>query len=110
MNNHANIVYRDIDHSPALNNTIYKKLGKLSRFSDEIARSRIVLDNPHKHSHKGKLYRASIELGVKGMPLLVSQDGTSVHIAVRNAFDAAERKLKKTVGKQRATRPRVPFR
>ena len=88
------IVFRDLDHSPALAFIINKKLAKLSRFSNSILRSRVVLDSPHKSKHKGKLYRASIELNVRGSPIMVVQDAASAHVAVRDAFSAAERKLK----------------
>jgi len=94
MKANADVVYRDIDASPALNDIIYKKIEKLHRYSDAILHSRVVLDSPHKHKHKGKLFRASIEIGVKGSPITVSQDDTSVHVAVRDAFCALERKLK----------------
>jgi ribosomal subunit interface protein len=87
-------VFRDLDSSPALTFTINKKLDKLSRFSSEILRSRVVLDSPHKSKNKGKLYRASIELNLKGKPITVSHDAASAHLAVKEAFSAAERRLK----------------
>ncbi len=90
----SNVVYRDIDHSPALTDTIHKKLAKLSRFSNNIQHSRVVLDAPHNHKHKGKLYRASIELDIKGKPVVIHRDDSSIHTAVRDAFNVAERKLK----------------
>lgn len=104
MKANADVVYRDIDVSPALNDIIYKKIEKLHRFSDSIVHSRVVLGTPHKHKHKGKMFRASIELGVKGAPISVSQDDPSVHIAVRDAFSALERKLKESVAKQKDSR------
>ncbi len=90
----ANVVYRDIDQSPALTSTIQKKLAKLSRFNDNIIHSRVVLDAPHNHKHKGKLYRASIEIDLKGKPIVIHQDDASIHTAVRDAFQVAERKVK----------------
>ncbi len=104
MNASANVVFRDISHSPALNDTIVKKLQKLHRFSDSIIHSRVVLDSPHKHKHKGKRYRASIELGLKGAPVIITQDADSVHIAVRDAFNSAERRLKQANQKLRLAR------
>lgn len=90
----SNVVYRDIDQSPALTDTIHKKLAKLSRFSDNIQHTRVVLDAPHNHKHKGKLFRASIELDIKGKPVVIHQDDSSIHTAVRDAFNIAERKVK----------------
>lgn len=94
MRNNADVVFRDLDHSPALVYTINRKLEKLSRFAPDIMRSRIVLDSPHKRRNKGKLIRASIELNLPGQPITVSHDATNAHIAVRDAFYAAERCLK----------------
>jgi len=102
MKSSANVVYRDIDSSPALTQTIHKKIEKLHRYSDSITHSRVVLDIPHHHKHKGNLVRASIELGIKGNPITVSHDDPSPHIAVRDAFAAVERKLKKERSKQKA--------
>ncbi|MYM62310.1 30S ribosomal protein S30 [Pseudomaricurvus sp. HS19] len=94
------IVYRDIDASQALNHTIHRKLDKLNRFCDQINSSRVVLGTPHQHSNKGKLFRAQIELGIKGQPVILHQDNASLHIAVRDLFKAAERKLKEVSGKR----------
>lgn len=97
-----NVVYRDLDSSQALNTTIAKKLSKLNRISDQISSSRVVLETPHQHKHKGKLFRAQIELGVKGKPITLHQESSSIHIAVRDVFKAAERKLKEVSAKQSA--------
>lgn len=102
MLSNAEVVYRDIDSSPALSEVIEKKIQKLHRFSDSIMHSRVVIDTPHKHKHKGKLFRASIELGMKGSPITVSHDDPSVHVAVRDAFLAVEQKLKKEESKRKA--------
>ncbi len=103
MHANAEVVYRDIDSSAALNEVIEKKVQKLHRYSDSIMHSRVVLDAPHKHKHKGKLFRASIELGMKGAPITVSHDDPSVHVAVRDAFSAIEQKLKKESEKRKTS-------
>ncbi|MBK8187513.1 MAG: ribosome-associated translation inhibitor RaiA [Cellvibrio sp.] len=100
----VDVVYRDLDSSAALNEIISKKLAKLTRYSDQILRSRVVLDAPHNHKHKGKQYRASIELDIKGHPFAVTQDDESIHIAVRDAFCTAERKVKELTSRQRSAR------
>lgn len=96
------VVYRDLDSSAALNNIITKKLEKLNRYTDQIVHSRVVLDAPHQHKHKGKQYRASIELDIKGHPIAITQDDESIHIAVREAFSSAERKVKQLAARQRS--------
>lgn len=107
MQNHSNVVYRDMDSSMALTSIIDKKLKKLDRISDHISASRVVLETPHQHKHKGKLYRAQIELAIKGSPITLHQDNSSIHIAVRDVFKAAERKLKETSAKQKSKQRHV---
>jgi ribosomal subunit interface protein len=100
----VDVVYRDLDSSAALNEIINKKAEKLTRFSDQIIHSRVVLDAPHNHKHKGKQYRASIELDIKGQPVAVAQDDESIHVAIREAFNTAERKVKELIARQRDIR------
>ena len=97
------LVYRDLDASAALNEVILKKLEKLNRFTDQIIHSRVVLDSPHNHKHKGKHFRACVELLMKGQPIAITQDAESIHVAVRDAFNSAERKIKELVAKKRVT-------
>jgi ribosomal subunit interface protein len=104
MKSAVNVVYRDLESSAALNAVIDKKVAKLSRFCGDIISSRVVIDIPHNHKHKGKMFRASLELDMKGAPLTVHCDDESVHIAVRDAFSSAERTLKKTAGRKRNRR------
>lgn len=100
----VDVTYRDLDSSAVLNQIISKKVEKLNRYSDQIIHSRVVLDTPHHHKHKGKQYRASIELEIKGHPITISQNDESIHVAVRDAFISAERKVKQLAAKQRDIR------
>ena len=88
------VTYRDLDTSEALNAIINKRLSKLERYCTTIQHSRVVLDSPHNHKHKGKEFRATLEIDLKGSPITITQNDPSIHVAVRDAFDIAERKLK----------------
>jgi ribosomal subunit interface protein len=101
MKSAVDVVYRDLEASSALNEVISKKLEKLNRYSDQILHSRVVLDTPHNHKHKGKQFRASIEIDIKGHPIAVTQDSENIHLAVRDAFNTAERKVKQISARQR---------
>ena len=89
-----NVIYRDLEASEALNSIIHKRLNKLQRFCNSITHSRVVLGSPHNHKHKGKEFRATLEIDIKGSTITIRQDDPSIHVAVRDTFDAAERKLK----------------
>ena len=97
----VDVLYRDLDFSASLNEVILKKIEKLNRYSDQIIHSRVVLDTPHNHKQKGKQFRASIEIDIKGYPIAVTQDNESIHLAIRDAFSSAERKVKQIAARQR---------
>ena len=102
----SNVTYRDLDTSAALNAIIRKRLNKLERYCSDIKHSRVVLDSPHNHKHKGKEFRATVEIDIKGNPINICQNDPSIHIAVRDAFDVAERKLKSRVKQLQSRRNR----
>lgn len=101
MKNAVDVVYRDLDASTSLNEVIGKKLAKLNRYSDQTIHGRVVLDTPHNHKLKGKQFRASIEIDLKGHPIAITQAHDSIHLAVRDAFNTAERKIKQLSARQR---------
>jgi len=102
----GNVTYRDLDTSEALNAIINKRLHKLERYCNDIQHSRVVLDSPHNHKHKGKEFRATLEIDLKGSPITITQNDPSIHVAVRDAFDIAERKLKSHSEQLKAKRQR----
>ncbi len=104
MKSGVDIVFRDIDFSPTLNEQILKKLGKLNRYTDKILNSRVVIDTPHKNKLKGNLYRASIELGMSGDIVVAAKDHDSIYVAVRDAFKTIERKIKERSMRERRSR------
>lgn len=56
---------------------------------------------PHRHQHKGNAYEVRIEARVPGTELAVSNNPGApeahddLHAAIRDAFDAMERQIKK---------------
>ncbi|WP_237060752.1 ribosome hibernation-promoting factor, HPF/YfiA family [Microbulbifer sediminum] len=103
-----NIVFRDIDKSDALADTVSKKLHKLERYCGDIIQSRVVLEAPHQHKNKGRQYRASVELAVSGSPVTISNESDSIHRAVKTAFESAERCLKERSNRRIAQRHQGP--
>lgn len=100
----TDVVFRDFPTSPALADKIHKKLDKLARYSGTITHTRVVVDSPHNHKQKGRMFRASVEFNLKGNPVMVTHDDTDAYVALRDAFKAAERKLKEAAHKKRVFR------
>lgn len=60
------ITFRHMDPSPALENQIREEAAKLEQFHEHIMSCKVVLESPHKHHHKGKLYHLHIDLKTPG--------------------------------------------
>ena len=68
-----------------------------------------MLDSPHNNHHKGRVYSVGIEVHLPQLEVRVNQDQHDNHahedlyVAIRDAFNAAERQLRSVDKKHRAT-------
>jgi len=96
------ITIRGTDHSDALETHIRDKVDKLEEFFDHIISCRVVVELPHKHQHQGKQFNVRIDIGVPGSEIAVNRDhAEDVYVALRDAFDAAKRKIEDYARKMR---------
>jgi cold shock CspA family protein/ribosome-associated translation inhibitor RaiA len=117
------ITFRDMAPSPAIEANIREKAAKLDSLYDRIMSCRVIVEAPHRHHHKGKTYEVRIDLTVPGGELVINrapkrlaaaksiqgaepeENFTELHepskhaahedvyVAIRDAFNAAGRKL-----------------
>ena len=96
------ITARDIEVTDAIRADIEAKAEKLDKYYDRIMRCRVVLESPKRHQHEGKLYNVHIYLTVPGSELMVKRDlDKDLYVAIRDAFQAARRKLEDFASQQR---------
>lgn len=101
------VVFRNIDHSQAVEAAVQKRLEKLGRFCDEIQSLRVILESPHNYHHKGKVYHVGVEALIPNHDIVVTHEQHDKHshediyVAIRDAFNALERRLKSVYGRQR---------
>ncbi|MCL4456552.1 MAG: HPF/RaiA family ribosome-associated protein [Nitrospirae bacterium] len=96
------ITAHNIELSDFAREDIREKAEKLDKFYDRIMRCRVVVDVPHRHKHEGILYDVHIYMTVPGYELIVKREpGEDLTVAIRDAFDAARRKLEDFVRRQR---------
>jgi ribosomal subunit interface protein len=101
------ITFRGLDATPAIEDKIRERAERLERYYDGIIGCHVTIETPHRHHHKGKLYNVRIDLAVKGGELLVRRDPAEHHahedlyVAIRDAFDAARRRLQDHARRQR---------
>jgi ribosomal subunit interface protein len=103
------ISFRNMDPSPAVEARIRERAAKLERFHGRITGCTVVVEAPHRHHHKGKLYTVRIDIGVPGKNVVVDRGKPinhaheDVYVAVRDAFDAAVRRLEDQTRKMRGS-------
>ncbi len=88
------ITFRNIAYSAPIETNINEKAAKLDRFYDRIMSCRVVVEESQRRRHQGKLYSVRIDITVPGKELAVTrEENEDAYVAVRDAFDAAVRKL-----------------
>ena len=88
------ITLRNIAHSDAVEAAIRKRADKLDRYHKHIVSCRVVVEIPSRHKQQGKEFVVRLEIKVPGPDIAINRDHSEdPFIAVRDAFDAARRKL-----------------
>ncbi|HKZ97171.1 MAG TPA: HPF/RaiA family ribosome-associated protein [Hyphomicrobiaceae bacterium] len=100
MDKPPEITFQGMEKSAAIEAKIAEKVAKLEKHFDRMTHCRVVVAAPHRHSHKGKIYRIKIEIGVPDRaPVVVTHEpevsraNEDLVTAIRDAFDAARRRL-----------------
>ena len=93
------ILFHNMDPSPAVEAAVRERAKKLEHFSANITSCRVKVEAPHKHHTKGKTYRVVVDVRVPGGEVVASRDPgqdhahEDVYVAIRDAFNAAGRQL-----------------
>lgn len=109
------ITYRGVPKTDALEKLIRQKADKLDRICEYLTSCRVVLEKPHEHQRSGQPFRVRIEMQVPpGHDLVVRRESTegNMHddlpVILRDAFNVAQRRLKKVMAQQRGETKRHP--
>ena len=93
---------KDLPLPKAIEQRIQDKVAKLAAVYHRIQECRIVLEGPVHHHKKGGPYKARIDLSVPGAELVVNRhEAADLRVAIRDAFEAARRRLEDYVQCQR---------
>jgi len=101
------ISFRDMDPSGAVEAKIRERAAKLDRYYHRIMSCRVVIEAPHRRHHQGKLYHVRVDVTVPQGELVVSREPVDhhshedVYVAIRDAFDATQRRLANYARRQR---------
>lgn len=97
------ITFRDFPESDAVWMAIQNRIEKLEHFFDRIIRCDVVISCPHHHRHSDRLFNVLIHIVLPGDDVVINRNPSKheahrdVYVAIRDAFDAAERVLEDRV-------------
>jgi cold shock CspA family protein/ribosome-associated translation inhibitor RaiA len=72
---------------------------ELEQFSDRISACHVIVEVSHRHHRQGRIHHVRIDLTVAGGEIVVNREPSQdhahedLHVAIRDAFDAARRRL-----------------
>ncbi|HVA14554.1 MAG TPA: HPF/RaiA family ribosome-associated protein [Stellaceae bacterium] len=93
------VTFRKMPPSSAVRERIRERAGKLEQFYQRVAGCRVVVEAPHRHHHKGKLYAIAVEVKVPGATLASHRnpgqrhEHEDIYVALRDSFDSIERQI-----------------
>ena len=101
------VAFHNMAHSDAIEKSVRDKAEKLDQFADHIMGCRVVVEMPHRHHVHGNQYQVRIDITVPGEEIVVNRESSEhteyrdAEVAIRDAFDAAERQLEDFVRRRR---------
>jgi ribosome-associated translation inhibitor RaiA len=76
-----------------------ERAAELEQLSDRISACRVMLEATHRHHRSGTIYCVSADLALRGGKIVANREPgkdharEDMHVAIRDAFDAARRRL-----------------
>jgi ribosomal subunit interface protein len=101
------ITFRHLEPTPAIRAAVEARVEELEHFFDRIIGCRVIVETPHRRHRTGRIHHVRIDLTVPGEELVVGRDPADdgahedVYVAIRDAFDAADRQLEDYVRRLR---------
>jgi ribosomal subunit interface protein len=93
------ISFRDVAPSDAIESRIRERVARLEQMYDRLIRCDVAVEAPHRRHRQGKVYRVRVHATVPGAEIVAGRDPSEHHahedlyVALRDAFDAVERRL-----------------
>jgi ribosome-associated translation inhibitor RaiA len=94
------IIWQNLTPSDEIEVKIHQQITKLEKFSDRRFGCPVVIAVPYRHHHQGNIYHVQINLTIPGDELVVNrqppaqQAHENLSVAIRDAFESAQRQLK----------------
>ncbi len=101
------VSFRNMGRSEAIETLVRNRANDLDRFADHIMSCRVVIELAGQHHLHGNLYEVHIDLTVPDEEIAITRESSEhreyrdIHVALRDAFDSARRRLEDYVRRRR---------
>jgi cold shock CspA family protein len=96
-----------MDPSDSVQRAVEKKVAKLEAICNCITSCRVIIEAPHRHHRRGKLFHVRIDMNVPGSEIIIDRNRhdrkshEDVYVGIRDAFDAARVNLESYVRRRK---------
>ncbi|MCF6281205.1 MAG: HPF/RaiA family ribosome-associated protein [Candidatus Polarisedimenticolaceae bacterium] len=93
------VTFRNMQPTKAVEARIREKVAKLERLYDEITSCYVVVEEPHNHHRKGRLFQVRVDLTLPHGEIVASRHPgrhlahQDLYVAIRDAFRVTTRQL-----------------
>jgi ribosomal subunit interface protein len=97
------VTFRHTRRLRAIEQLIERKVEKFGQMSDRITGVHVLVEVPHRHQHKGRLYHVRVTVNLPGREIVASKqssqqhDFAKLHAAINDVLNTARRELKRYV-------------
>ena len=103
------ITYRHMPHSAVLDDKIVELSGKLQHLQPRITSIHVTVDELNRNQEQGRVFEVRLDVKAPNAELVANhQRHEDPYVAMRDAFDAVERQITKTLDRQRGEVKRHP--
>src|SRR6185503_4369768 len=105
----AQINYRHMPHSAAMDRKIQSLASRLLELHPRITSCHVIVDELDRHKEQGRLFEVRVDVKAPRAEIVANhQRHEDPYVAMRDAFDAVIRQLTETVDRQRGQVKRKP--
>ncbi len=101
------ISWHGVEHTAADERDIREHVDRLERYYDRIVGCSVTVEAPHRHHKTGNPFAVKVVLSVPQSDVVVNHDASglnaeTLHVAIRDAFEAARRQLRQRADRHRS--------
>jgi hypothetical protein len=107
MQDQLQITFRGMSPSPAIELLVRERAERLERGGSPIQRCHVVVEQPHRHQHKGSAFSVRLDITTPDDEVVITRAPEDhcghepLQSAIRGAFEAAARRLEARVERRR---------